>query len=113
LRHFNDFLLSWLRSNAKGELWIMVRDLNQTGTCAGNALIAEGMGTIHYTGNDGFAWYPEGASTRPNDNSWGYIAQGTLTSVTGESMQYSGYWRVVWDPQGGDVHVDNGKVTIH
>jgi len=111
----NDFLLTWLRSNSKGEVWIIVRDMNQTGDCYGAALVAEGTGSFHYTDNDIFAAYPEDGSIRSNNNAWGIMAQGLLTGVTGEAMRYSGIYRVTWDPQtpGGNTIVENQQVVIH
>jgi hypothetical protein len=113
LADFNDILLSWAHTNMKGEVWIIVRDTNRPGDCAGNALIAEGLGKVHLTDNDVFAWYPEEGSIRNNDNSWGFMAQGTLTGVNGEKMQYSGHYRLVWDPQNQVSHVELAEVVIH
>jgi hypothetical protein len=111
----NDFLLSWFRSNSKGQLWIIVRDMNQTGDCYGVALVAEGIGSFHYTDNDIFGWYPEDGSIRTNNNAWGVMAQGKLTGVNGETIQYSGHYRITWDPQtpGGNTIVEDAQVVIH
>jgi hypothetical protein len=108
-----DFLLSWLRTDIKGQIWIFVRDTNRPGDCAGNALVAQGVGSFHYTDNDPFAWYP--GSTRANDNTFGFMAEGRLTGVDGRALQYSGTNRISWDPQvpGGELHVEVAQVVIH
>ena len=107
----NDFLASWLRTNAKGEVWLIVRDVNQAGDCYDNALVGQGTATFHYVDNDVFAGYPPGNSLRQNNNAWGYTAEGTLTAVSGKEMRYSGHYRIVWDPQG--FKNTNGSVEVN
>jgi hypothetical protein len=77
------------------------------GDCFGGTLLAEGMETLHYADNDGFAWY-EG-STRKNDNPFGFTSQRKLTGVDGKRMNYNGHVRTVWGPQGGEF--DEGKLN--
>lgn len=117
LPDFNDFYRSWLRSHAKGEVWIIILDTNAPGDCLGFAVIAEGRGTLHYTDNDAFAWYPLEGSIRRNDNSFGYMARGKLTTVTGEELRYSGHVRIIWDPQAGPSgsgkRIEHAQVRIH
>jgi hypothetical protein len=109
----NDFLLSWLRTNLKGKVWIFVRDTNEPGDCAGDALIAEGIGSLHYVDNDPFAWYQPDGSTRQNDNAFTLMAEGRLTGVGGGTMEYSGLWHFAWDPQNWDFHAEQTQVVIH
>jgi hypothetical protein len=109
----NDFLLSWLRTNLKGKVWIFVRDTNRPGDCAGNALIAEGIGSVHYVDNDPFAWYQPDGSTRQNDNAFSVLAGGQLTGVGGGTLQYSGLWHVSWDPQNWNSHTEQAQVVVH
>ena len=81
-----DFFASWLHHNTKGTVWITVRDLTQPGDCAGNRLVAEGWGTVHYTDNDLFGTAPGDR----NANAWGFIASGKLTAPDGETVGYTG-----------------------
>jgi len=105
----DDYLSSWIHTNAKGDLWIIVRDLNTPGSCYGAALLAQGMGQLHLNDNDAIAWYP--GSGRQNDNAFSYTAQGTLTGVDGKPAHYNGELHVVWDPQAGDPNT--GKYIEH
>jgi hypothetical protein len=98
----DDILASWLRSIYQGaDLWLIIRDVTQVGDCYGHLLVGEGTTRIRGTDNDVFAWY-EG-NTRMNNNSYGFMAEGTLTTVAGDVMKYSGHLRVVWDPQNSDL----------
>jgi hypothetical protein len=110
LPDLNDFLATRFRSSVTGSLWIIVRDLGQPGDCYGATLVAQGQGNFRYTDNDVIAWY-EG-STRRNDNAFGYMAQGSLTDVNGQTRRYSGLLRVVWDPQGDTHYTEKAQVTI-
>ena len=82
-----DLFTSWIRQNAKGQLWITVRDLNQPGTCAGNKLVAEGYGTLHNNDNDLFG----GGSGGQNTNAWRFDGRGKLPTPTAGSVVYNGH----------------------
>ena len=84
-----DLFASQIRRNMEGPLWVIIRDVNQAGTCYGNRLIAEGWGEMHYTDNDLFGVGPEGN----NANAWGFGGSGTLTRVGGGTLRYSGHAR--------------------
>jgi hypothetical protein len=91
--------LSQIRANAKGTVWIIIRDVNQPGDCYGNKLIAEGTGELHYTDNDTWGAGPEGGNT----NAFGWMAQGTVTSVDdGSELRYNGALRYTFRFLGGD-----------
>ena len=85
-----DLFASQIRANVMGDVWIIVRDLNQPGDCFGAALVAEGWGSVHYTDNDIFGLGPD----QPNTNAWGYTARGVLTSPDGNAVGYSGHLRI-------------------
>ena len=91
-----DIFASQLRVNAMGDVWVIVRDLNQPGNCFGAALVAEGWGSIHYTDNDAFGLGPN----QPNANAWGYIGDGVLTTPTGGTVRYSGHLRIAFTGAG-------------
>jgi hypothetical protein len=99
--------LSDLRANLMGPVWIIVRDVTQAGDCYGARLVAEGMGTVHYTDNDVFSAGPG----EPNTNAWGFMATGDLVTVAGVGALYSGHARLAFR-QGGDVEVLTSIVNL-
>lgn len=92
----DDLFASQLRDNAMGDVWIIVRDLNQPGDCFGAMLVAEGWGKAHYTDNDVFGLGPD----EPNANAWGYMADGVLTAADGSDVRYSGHLRIAFTGAG-------------
>jgi hypothetical protein len=86
----DDFFASQIRANVLGDVWIIVRDLNQAGNCFGAKLVAEGWGKAHYTDNDVFGLGPD----EPNANAWGYSADGVLTAPDGSTVRYAGHLRI-------------------
>jgi len=88
-----DLFTSWLRQNAKGVLWITVRDLNQPGTCFGSRLVAEGWGTFHNNDNDLFGTAPGDK----NANAWRLAAQGRLLTPTKRIVTYNGHLHFVFN----------------
>jgi len=105
----NDFLASWFHSNAKGEVWVIVRDVNAAGDCYGNELVGQGTAAFHYTDNDVFSPF---SNTRNNVNAWGFTAQGTVTTVGGEELKYTGQMHAVYDPQKDEVISRTAKVHL-
>jgi hypothetical protein len=83
------FFTSWLRRNEKGGVWVIIRDVSQSGDCYGNKLIAEGPGRIHYTDNDLFG-VVEGDE---NANAFGVGASATVVTPDGRSLSYTGHGR--------------------
>jgi hypothetical protein len=90
--------ISRIRANVKGPVWIIIRDVNQAGNCFGNKLIAQGTGQIHYTDNDIFGAGPEGGNT----NAFGFMGQGTVTTVDGSRRHYNGALHYTFRFLGGD-----------
>jgi hypothetical protein len=84
--NLEDFFLSELHAKARGDVWVIVRDLNQPGDCYGVKLIAEGPGTIRYNDNDWFGVAPGEKAT----NAWSFRASGTLTTPDGRVLTYHG-----------------------
>lgn len=82
-----DFFASWLHLNAKGKLWVTVRDLTQPGDCFDNKLIAEGWGRVHNNDNDLFGTGPGDN----NANAWGFRGHGRLTTPGGRRVVYNGH----------------------
>ncbi len=105
-----DFMASRFILNAKGDVWIIVRDLNAPGDCFGNRLVAEGWGTIHATDSDEIAYYP---NDRHNDDAVGNSAEGALTTPDGRTVQYSGFFRYTFDPATGALRHVGYKVSVH
>ena len=102
-----DFFASWLHANAKGRVWITVRDLTQPGDCFDNLLVAEGWGRAHYVDNDLFG-VGEGDK---NANAWGFRAQGKLTTPDGGTLVYNGHFHGVFN-RASDLK-EFGKVSVH
>jgi hypothetical protein len=95
IENLEDFVLSWLHQNAKGRVWVTVRDLNPPGDCLDNKLVAEGWGQVQNTDDDIFG------TTDPNANAWRFRADGRLTAPGGTTVQYSGHVRCMYnDAQG-------------
>jgi hypothetical protein len=120
LEDVDDFLASWFHSQAQGDVWLIVRDVNQAGDCYNNLLVGQGTANIRYTDNDVFAWYPAWQdpptgepALRQNNNSYGFMANGSVTTVDGEVLRYSGHLRIVWDPQAGKTYTETAKVNVH
>ncbi|NIM49591.1 MAG: hypothetical protein GTN62_05220 [Gemmatimonadales bacterium] len=106
----DDFLRSRFRDLADAdEIWILVRDLNEPGVCFGAKLLAQGVGKMHGTDNDFFAWYP---NDRNNANAYGYVAQGKLTSPGGDKRHYNGVFRCHWDDDGVPEAKCKAKVNL-
>jgi hypothetical protein len=91
-------------NNAKGVVWVTVRDLTRPGACAGNRLVGEGWGTLHYTDNDG------AGTVDPNADAFGFMASGTLTTPSGITLTYSGHDRGTFSAT--HFHED-GQVNVH
>jgi hypothetical protein len=91
----DEFFLSWLHRNERGGLWVIIRDVTQSGDCYGNKLIAEGLGTMHYTDNDVFGFQPGDK----NANAWGFGASGVLTTPDNQQLRYDGHARFTAGPQ--------------
>jgi hypothetical protein len=91
-------------NNAKGVVWITVRDLTRPGVCFGNQLVGEGWGTLHYTDNDG------PGTADPNADAFGFMGSGTLTTPSGHTLQYSGHDRVTFSAT--HFHED-AQVNVH
>jgi len=106
----NDFLASRFIANAKGMVWIRIRDLTTPGDCFGARLVATGWGTLHYTDNDEIAWYP---NSRNNIDAWTFRAEGTLTTPDGRTVRYSGHYHATWDPSTLAPRNEVFQVTVH
>lgn len=105
-----DFMASRFVLNAKGDVWIIIRDTNAPGDCLGNRLVAAGWGKIHINDNDELAYYP---NSRNNMDAVGCSAQGTLTTPDGGTVEYSGFWRYTFDPDAYTVIHESFKVSVH
>jgi hypothetical protein len=81
----------------KGPVAIIIRDVSQPGTCFGKKLVAEGSGDLTGTDNDFF-----GSFAVSNTNSFGWIAEGNVTTLDGASHHYNGHLRVTARFLGGD-----------
>ena len=99
---------SWLHVNQKGDVWITVRDLTIPGDCFGNRLVAEGMGTLHYSDNDLFGSAPGDH----NANTWGFTAQGRLTRPEGGTVVYQGRNQFRYNDQ-QLLHVISSTAVVH
>jgi hypothetical protein len=103
-----DLFASWLHQNAKGTLWITVRDLNQAGECFGNRLVAEGYGTLHNNDNDLF-----GAGPGDNNaNAWRFAAQGQLATPQGGRVVYEGHNNFMFSNAAGFKEL-SASVQVH
>ena len=80
-----DFFASWLRQNARGTVWITVRDLTQPGACFDNKLVAEGWGTVQNNDNDLLG------TPGNNANAWRFAGHGELTTPAGGTVRYNGH----------------------
>lgn len=88
-----------VHQNLNGPVWIIIRDVTQSGTCFGNKLIGQGTGQIHYTDNDFFGPGPEGG----NSDAFGFMAQGDVTPTGGGAqLHYNGALRFTARFLGGD-----------
>jgi hypothetical protein len=106
------FFTSWLRTNTKGGLWVIIRDVTQAGDCYGNKLIAEGPGQIHYTDNDVFGVGGEDQ----NANAWGFAGKATVVTPDGRSLSYTGHGRftvVAPGEQLPDFTHEQSTVNLH
>lgn len=92
-----DFFASWLHQNARGTVWITVRDLTQPGVCFGNRLVAEGWGTAQNNDNDLFGVAPGDK----NANAWRFAGRGTLTTPAGAAVGYHGHIQFVFSNAAG------------
>jgi hypothetical protein len=106
----NDTAATRYMANAKGPVWIRVRDLNNPGDCFGDGtLVASGWGTLHYTDNDETG----GGSNRNNTNAFGFTAQGTLTTVDGKQVNYSGHSNCTWRDLDPSTLRCTNQVNLH
>jgi hypothetical protein len=103
-----DFFVNWLRRNAKGQVWITVRDETQPGTCFDNELIAEGWGEFHINDNDVFGTLPDDH----NANAWGFRAQGRLTTPEGGTVAYNGHLHFRFNNAAGFQEIAP-QVSVH
>lgn len=101
-----DLFASQIRRNMEGPLWVIIRDVNQAGSCYGNRLIAEGWGEMHYSDNDLFGAGPEDN----NANAWGFGGKGTLVTPQGEQVRYSGHARFTFT---GKLDADGFPIFSH
>ena len=101
-----DLFASWIHQNAKGQLWITVRDLDQPGTCFGSRLVAQGMGTIHNNDNDLFG------TPGNNANAWRFGAQGRLRTPAGGTVTYSGHLNFRFNQAAGFKELTS-QVAVH
>ena len=102
------FFESQIRANVKGEVWIIVRDLNQAGDCYDNLLVAEGTGDVRYNDNDLFGVGPEASNT----NAWGFSGHGVLTTPGGQQLGYDGHARFVVSKD-AEVKAAQFQVNLH
>lgn len=93
-----DFFASELHMKADGPVWIIVRDLSQSGDCYGVTLVAEGPGEIRYVDNDVLGVAP-GEFAK---NEWGFKASGTLTTPDGRQLAYHGTAHYTMKVSGGE-----------
>ena len=103
-----DIFASQIRLNAKGTVWIIVRDLNQPGNCFGAALVAEGWGSVHYNDNDAFGLDPD----HSNANAWGYTGDGILTTPAGDVVRYNGHLRIAVTGA-GELATARPRINLH
>jgi hypothetical protein len=82
----------FLHALSHGETWVVVRDGTTTGDCFGNALVAEGWGTLEHNDNDAFG------STDPNANTWIFRGQGRLEATDGSTVHYNGVRHLQFGP---------------
>jgi hypothetical protein len=93
-----DFYASRFIENAKGRVWIRIRDTTKPGDCFGNLLVAQGWGTIHYLDSDQIGnWPPDQTYV----DAYGFEADGVLTTPDGGQVNYRGYWHGVFDSDAG------------
>lgn len=92
-----DFFSSWIHQNARGKVWITVRDLTQPGACFGSRLIAEGWGTAQNNDNDLFGAAPDDK----NANAWRFAGRGALTTPAGAAVSYTGHIQFVFSNVAG------------
>lgn len=103
-----DLFASWLHQNAKGVLWITVRDLSQPGTCFDSKLVAEGWGNFHNNDNDLFGTAPDDK----NANAWRFAAQGRLRTPTGGTVSYNGHLNFLFSHTAGFKEL-SAQVAVH
>lgn len=90
----------------KGDVWIIVRDLNQPGDCFGATLVAQGPGKLLVRDNDVFG----GISGGENMNTFGWHGHGNLTTPDGSSVTYAGHLIMTYD--GENVNTRSAKVDV-
>jgi len=103
-----DFFASWIHQNAKGTLWITVRDLTQPGVCFDNKLVAEGWGTVHNNDNDLFGTAPGDR----NANAWRFAGRGKLTTPDGATVGYNGHIHFRYNNAAGFKET-SARVSVH
>jgi hypothetical protein len=97
-------------ANAKGRVWIRVRDLNTPGDCFGTRLVATGWGTLHYHDNNLLA---EDPNNQIHENAYGFTAEGTLTTPEGGRVKYSGHSNCQWKPADVNTWTCTEQVNLH
>lgn len=100
--------------NLKGDVFITVRDQSIGGDCFGSEVVAEGWGQFHYTDNDLFG------TTFGEDNnytnSFGFRANGRLTTPAGDMVAYNGHLKFVFRVRAdGTIELDqkSRKAELH
>ena len=88
----DDFCDYDIKAHQQGAVWITIRDENMAGECFGNALVAEGWGKIRINDNDACGQEEDD----PSANVWSFRAQGKLTAVGGETVNYNGLAHYSW-----------------
>ena len=99
-------------ANWNGTFWIRVFDTTVPGDCqlddgTSATLVAYGWGTGRYRDNDLLG------SGVNNMNAVGWMGEGALTSPAGGKVQYSGHFRLTWDPAAGEVRQFNSQISLH
>jgi hypothetical protein len=96
-----------IKVHQQGAVWITIRDTNTAGECVGDALVAEGWGKIRINDNDACGVEPDD----PSVNVWSFRAQGKLTAVGGETVNYNGLAHYSWSHAAG--WKENVFVNVH
>ncbi|HSW56539.1 MAG TPA: hypothetical protein VLH59_15765 [Ignavibacteriaceae bacterium] len=72
-----------------------------------NQPLATGTANFKYTDNDFYAWWQE----HPNRNPFGYKANGSLESLTGQKYNFNFFDRIIWDWDGSKF-MENIKIHL-
>ena len=87
---------------------IFLVDTGVGGGCFGFELLATGSGKLASTDNDLWAFFHD----KKNANAFGFNVHGKLVDMDGQTWQFSGHNRFVWDGEDFDTMKANEQFTL-